>query len=343
MKKYKKAQDIKLGVIGYGGSFNMGKIHLEAAMAAGMTPAAVCDLDPARAKEAEKHFPGISTYTDPAKMLKEADVELVIIITPHNTHAKLALQCLKAGKHVICEKPLAITTKECDAMIAEAKKNKLMLSTYHNRHWDGCILEAMKAFKAGKIGDIVRLDIHMKGGFPGKTWRSSKSISGGIMYDWGVHLLEYGLQLLGKAEIQDVRGFMKPCSNPAKAPWKNDTIEEEGFALVSFNTGQCLTISISQIDHNHADGFMTIIGTKATYAMGFTDWKLISNKGEVTVTEAGRNPKNEWPKYYQNIADFLSKGKELVITPEWSRRPIHILDLAEQSSKKGKTLPAKYK
>ncbi|MCG2659899.1 MAG: Gfo/Idh/MocA family oxidoreductase, partial [Kiritimatiellae bacterium] len=118
MAKFKKAEDIKVGVIGYGGAFNMGCAHLNEMKKAGMTPVAVAELDAKRLEVAIHDFPGIQTYASVAKMLAKSDVNLLAIITPHNTHAALAIQCLNTGRHVVCEKPLAITTAECDAMIA---------------------------------------------------------------------------------------------------------------------------------------------------------------------------------------------------------------------------------
>ena len=110
MKRFAKASDMKVGVIGYGGAFNMGKAHLNEMKRAGMTPVAVAEIDPQRLEVAKTDFPGIKTFATASAMLKESDVNLVTIITPHNTHASLALQCLRAGRHVVCEKPLAITT-----------------------------------------------------------------------------------------------------------------------------------------------------------------------------------------------------------------------------------------
>jgi len=213
MKKCPKASDLKVGVVGYGGAFNMGRVHLREMQSAGMTPCAVVELDPQRLQVAEQDFPGIQKYTTVDELLAKSDVDLVTIITPHNSHAPLALKCLRAGRHVISEKPMAITTKECDAMIAAAKKKKLLLSAYHNRHWDGGIMRAVE-------------EIKMSGG--------------------------------------------------------------------------------------------------------------------VTRTEKGKNPKAEGHRYYENIAAHLTRGEKLVITPEWSRRPIHAIDLAVQSAKRGKALPAKY-
>jgi predicted dehydrogenase len=344
MSKFKKAKDIKVGVIGYGGAFNMGKAHLEQMQKAGMTPVAVAELNKDRLKVAETEFPGIETYSSVAAMLKNSDVNLITIITPHNTHAKLALQCLKAGKNVVCEKPLAITTSECDAMIDEAKKQKLVISTYHNRHWDGLILHALKVVKSGAIGDIVRIEGRAGGwGQPGNWWRSSKTISGGILYDWGVHILEYSLQLLGKAELTEVSGFAKSGFWASKTAWKEDTNEDEAYAVARFNTGQWLTLKVTCIDSTSKEGMLEVTGTKGSLILSGPKWTLVTHKKDnTTVTESGPCPPSEGDKYYQNVADHLVKGEKLIISGEWSRRPIHILDLACESAKKGKSIKAKY-
>jgi scyllo-inositol 2-dehydrogenase (NADP+) len=345
MRRFEKAKEIKVGVIGYGGAFNMGKNHLNEMKKAGMTPVAVSELDPARLEVAKEDFPGIETYTSVAEMLKKSDVNLITIITPHNTHAKLALQCLKAGKHVVCEKPLAITTEECTAMVNTAKAKKVVISTYHNRHWDGCILQAMKAVKSGVIGDVIRIEAHMGGyGQPGAWWRSSKTISGGILYDWGVHLLEYSLQIIN-SEIKEVMGLAKTGFWAKKCVWKNDTIEDEGFAVVRFASGAWLTLDMSSIDANPKGdrGWLEITGTKGSYVLDGDNWRTIVADGENTITTKGKNPPSEWWRFYQSIADHLVKGKPLVITGEWARRPIHIIDLACKSAKKGMSLKAEYK
>jgi len=343
MKKYKNASDIRVGVIGYGGAFNMGRGHLKEMEQAGMTPVAVCEVDAERLKVAETDFPGIQTYSSVAEMLRKSDVNLITIITPHNTHAKLALQCLKAGRHVVCEKPLAITTAECDAMIAAAKKSGVVLSTYHNRHWDGWILRAVEQIKEKKvIGDIYRVEARMGArALPGDWWRTSRTISGGILYDWGVHLLEYGLQLI-ESDITEVAGFSKTGYWAPKTKWKKDTNEDEAEAVVRFRNGAWLTLNITSLDSNAKPGFLEITGTEGSYVIDWSGYTIHKRDGQNYSLEQGAHYPNAWEKFYGNIADHLTKGAKLVITPEWSRRPIHILDLAAQSAKKGRTLAAKY-
>jgi predicted dehydrogenase len=343
MARFKKPVDIKVGCIGYGGAFNMGKAHLNEMAKAGMKPTAVAEIDASRLEVATKDFPGIQTYTSVAEMLKKSDVNLLAIITPHNTHAKLALQCLKAGRHVVCEKPLAISTAECDAMINEARKRKLVISTYHNRHWDGHILEAVKRIKTGALGDLVRVECRMGGwGKPGDWWRSSVSISGGILYDWGVHLLEYALQIIDD-DMVEVSGYSHRGFWSAQTKWGKDGIEDEASAIVRFKKGCMLNLRISSIESNGKPGVVEFVGTKGSYVMDFGGFDLITHaaSGETVVTK-GKNPQGEGWKLYQNVADHLVKGTPLVITGEWARRPIHIIDLANQSAKLGRALRAKY-
>ena len=146
---------INVAVIGYGPSYNMGRLHLQAIERAGMTAHAVVARSQSRRDAAAQDFPGIKTYADTDAMLAESDADLVIINTPHNSHAPLALQCIAAGRHVVCEKPFAITTDECDAIIAAARAKNVMVSAFHNRHWDGAILKALEVVRGGAIGDVV--------------------------------------------------------------------------------------------------------------------------------------------------------------------------------------------
>jgi scyllo-inositol 2-dehydrogenase (NADP+) len=343
MKTHKKPSDIKVGVIGYGGAFNMGRQHLKEMQAAGMTPVAVAEVDPSRLAVAETDFPGIETYSSVAAMLKGSPVDMVVIITPHNTHASLAIECLNAGRHVVCEKPLAITTAEVDAMIKAAKKSGVMLSTYHNRHWDGRIRQAVELVKKRKlIGDVFRIECHMGGYWkPGDWWRTSRSISGGVLYDWGVHLLEYSLQLID-APVGEVSGFAHEGFWAPQTKWKADANEDEGFLVVRFKGSQWLTLTITHLDSKPKEGWLEVTGTKGSLVFDGEHTTTYQHLKGRTVTTKLKNPADEGFRYYENVASFLTKKAPLVITAEWSRRPIHILDLAARSAKTGKAIPAKY-
>jgi len=343
MKSFSKAGEIQVGVVGYGGAFNMGRAHFNEMQAAGMTPRAVAEIDPERLAVAAKEFPGIETYRTVDEMLRKSSVNLVTLITPHNTHAPLAMKCLKAGRHVVAEKPMAVTTAECDAMIAAAKRAKVVLSTYHNRHWDGIILGALEQIRSGAIGDVVRIEMEMgRLAKPGDWWRSSKSISGGILYDWGVHLCEYILQI-ANSDIREVTGYTWSGVWAGQTRWKKDTIEDDGQIVIRFTSGAWATIQITALDARPNQPWFKVVGTKGTLTPDWWNTEITTLDGDKRVTTQFPTPPSQGHRFYQNIANHLVKGTQLVITPEWSRRPIHIIDLACRSAKAGKALPATYK
>lgn len=338
----KEGKPLKAGVIGYGGAFNMGYQHLQEMQQAGMVPTAACDINPERVAVAEKDYPGIETYTSVAQMLRKSDVDVIAIITPHNTHAKLALQCLRAGRHVVCEKPMAITTAECDRMIAAAEKSGAVLSTYHNRHWDGCILQALKTIRSGAIGEVYRIEAHMGGrGAPRDWWRSSRTISGGILYDWGVHLLEYSLQIMDD-ELVEVSGYAHTGYWGPQSKFREDANEDEAFGVVRFARGGWLTLCMTSLDMNPKPGQVEVTGTEGTYLFHGREYELTQPKKGKTVVTKGRNPESEGWRFYRNLADHITSGEALVITAEWARRPIHVLDLMCRSAERGRSLKTKY-
>lgn len=176
---------------------------------------------------------------------------------------------------------------------------------------------------------------------PGDPWRNSKSISGGILYDWGVHLLEYSLQLID-SEITEVTGFSKRGFWAPETRWKEDTNEDEAFAVVRFKSGVWLTLCMTRLDSNPKRGMVEVTGTKGTLWWDYDTHEILLKDGPTTTVTKGRNPKEQWEKYYANIAAHLSAGEPLVITAEWARRPIHILDLAGQSAEQGRAIQAQY-
>ncbi|MBB6430257.1 Gfo/Idh/MocA family protein [Algisphaera agarilytica] len=354
MKKFKSTKDIKVGVVGYGGAFNMGQQHLQQMKKAGMTPFAVCEIDPERLKVAEDDFPGIETYGSLDAMLKQSDVNLLVHITPHNLHYPLAAKCVKAGKHVVTEKPFVVTTSEADRLINLANKHNVMVSTYHNRHWDGWIMRAVREIVEKKtIGDVYKVEAHFGGyGMPRDWWRTSKSVSGGVLYDWGCHLLEYTLQVVD-SDIVEVSGYAKngywESQAPKNFPWIGDMNEDEATAVVRFANGCVANLCITQLDPVRRPP-LTFYGTKGTYIINHFGWqddpqqwilKKANRKHQIKET-SGKHPKSRGDLFYKNIAEYMTGQADLVITPEWARRPIHILDLAGKSAQAGKAMKAKH-
>jgi len=301
----------------------------------GLELVAVCDIDPARRKLAREEHPGVKTYASVGELLSKGDFDLAAVVTPHNTHAPIALRLLKAKKHVVLDKPMCLTVKEADAMIAAAKKSRVMLSVFHNRRWDGDFMTLMDLIGRGLIGEVFHVEAWGGGyGHPGTTWRADKQICGGALYDWGAHYVDWILHLIPKRMVS-ITGFFH------KRVWMDVTNEDHVEAIVRFEGGEVANLQQSQIARAGKPRWH-ILGTKGA---------IVDQGGSFRVyTEAGGLPaqldvpyqKSRWEAYYETVADHLLRGKPLAVTPESARRVIEVIEFAERSAKAGRTIPVQY-
>lgn len=308
----------------------MGRQHGRHMEAAEISFVAACDTDPLRAAAAAEENPGIRTYVDYKELLKDSDVDLVTVILPHNLHAEVSIACSEAGKHVIVEKPMCLSSAEADAMIAAAKGAGKMLSVYQNRRWDGDFNTIKKAIYEGLIGDLVSIELSLGGyGKPGDWWRSDKAIAGGILFDWGAHCIDWTLALVRS----DVAGVFGHLYNGA---WPSASIEDHGCAIIKFKNGALAEITVSQIASIHRP-MWRILGTRGgmTCHWGEPVTVKVDHEGHLAEFKLDRG-QDKWEGYYANIADHLYRGAELICKPEESRRVIAIIEAAERSAASGK-------
>ena len=334
-----QSQPVRGAVIGYGGAFNMGKGHLNWMKDAGMIPTAACDLDPARVEAASADFEGIRTYTRVEDLLADKEVDLVTIITPHNTHADLAVQVANAGKNVVCEKPMCITAEEATRMIEAAKKNDVVLSIFHNRRHDGDFLTIKELIDNGTIGGVFQIQAgggHY--GAPGTWWRSNKKISGGLMYDWGAHFIDWILNLKTGHKVTQVTGFLQHLV------WTEATNEDHGQIVIRFDDGCAAELTQSSISSVPMPRWR-ILGTKGGILDDGTTpdaVKLFARLGDIPVTATVKHKKTEWNTYYKDLAAHLASDAPLNVTGESARRVIAIIEAAEKSAKSGKSESVPY-
>jgi predicted dehydrogenase/type 1 glutamine amidotransferase len=325
---------IKVAAIGYGGAFNMGKVHLESCKRARMNPVAVCDLDPKRTATAKEELgQHIQAFNSVEELLSKSDAEMCIVITPHNTHARLCVQCLESGRHVVTEKPFTITVDEATRVIEAANRAKKMATVFHNRRWDGDFLTMRRLIEKGTIGDVFHIECFF-GGYSEPTptwWRSYKDIAGGAMHDWGAHFVDWLLQLMPH-KIESVAGDFN------KRMWHRVSIEDHTVAHVRFEGGRTATLEQSSIAAIGKSRFR-ILGTLGGIEQRGWDAKdgidVVRIDDGQKITSNVPCAKSDWDGFYRNVADHLLLGEELAVTAESARRVIAVIDLAEQSSKQG--------
>ncbi len=185
----------KIAVVGYG--FISGKGHIPAfARRSDIEIVAIADICPARLEQAKAALPGARVYADYKTLLEnEPSVEIVDIATPPYVHAEIAIAALAKGKHVLCEKPLAVSTDEAKRMLEAARKAERVLFPCHNYKHAPVVKVIEDSIRSGKIGEVTSVTLqtfrntHAKGVKEWNTdWRREHKLSGGgIAMDHGSH------------------------------------------------------------------------------------------------------------------------------------------------------------
>ncbi len=140
---------------------------------------------------------GIHAYSSLDEAISDPKCDIVVVATPNDVHRDIVVKSLLAGRHVICEKPVAMSVDALDEMLDAAKKSGKLFTVHQNRRWDVDFLAMKSIIEEGDIGEVIRIEsrIHGSRGIP-SDWRCHKQYGGGMMLDWGVHLIDQMLQLI---------------------------------------------------------------------------------------------------------------------------------------------------
>ena len=227
-----------IGLIGYGA---IARAHAAAIAATpGLSLAGVCDLSEERRKLAASEW-SVRTHARAEEMLEDADVGLVVVGTPPSVHFDSVMAALRAGKHVVCEKPFAIRVEEVDRMIDAAAAGNRVLTVYQSRRWDPDYLALRDVVRSGRIGEAFYMESFI-GGYdhPCDFWHSDEAISGGMIYDWGSHYFDWILQLMPDR----VRSI---SANAHKLVWHDATNSDQVRVDLTFAGGAQATFLQSDI------------------------------------------------------------------------------------------------
>lgn len=191
-----------LAVIGYGGMG--GGFHCKKALASDVVELlGVYDTDPEKLKRAEGD--GIHAYKSLDELLSDERVEIVTVAIPNDFHKDTVIRCLNAGKNVICEKPVALCLADLNEMIAASEKAGKLFTVHQNRRWDTDMLRIKALYEKGELGriSVIESRVHGSRGIP-SDWRKTKEHGGGMVYDWGVHLIDQALCVIPDSPVVSV-------------------------------------------------------------------------------------------------------------------------------------------
>lgn len=345
-------RQVRVAMLGYGA---IGLEHGTAIRAVeGLEYALVCDRNEERLEQARAAFPGVQTCRGAAQVAEDPEIDLVIISTPPNTHASLAMQMLRAGKHVVVEKPFCLTTAEADAMIELARDRQRLLTVYQCRRWDADYLAIQRIIKQGTVGPIFHMETFIGGyAHPCNYWHSHEPISGGVFYDWGSHYLDWILQLIPD-RVVSVRGIEH------KRVWHDVSNADQSSVRLQFAQGQEAEFLHSDIAAALKPKWY-ILGERGAIVGHWRQETVKTRRWSGDLIEERLAPSEALPDlrvftrstdgalheqqvilpaapaypFHTNLANHLFCGEALAVPPEEARRNIAVMEAAKRSAQTG--------
>ena len=311
-----------VAIIGYG---NIGRSHSEAVDAMPETRL-VCAADISEsARDAFESAHNIPCYEEASDALTRDDVDVAIICLPHDLHASFTIQALESGKHVLCEKPMALSLEECDAMNDAAARSARMLMIGMTWHFNPSMIALRDVISSGQIGrPIFGEDILAKNwGFSGRSeWFKARSRGGGMWLANGIHQIDRLSWLMGD-RIQTVDASTGTFQHVQDA-------DDMTMASVRFSEGAFASIACFGFAQGGDRQTVTVWGTDG--AVRFHDGVAqIGRDGAWESIDAGT-----WNPLQRELEDFVKSVNDDARSPvdgEWGRYTVAVALGAELSSR----------
>jgi predicted dehydrogenase len=357
-KKVKSTnQPIRIAGIGTGNIFK--SVHIKPLVEnADVQVVALCDVVETKAKALAKEYSVAKTCKNYKDILKLKEVEAVDICTPNKFHSEIAVAALEAGKHVMCEKPDAVSPAEAKRMADAAKASGKTLMVMRNNRMrpDSQFLKSYIA--AGHMGDIYagRVGWIRRRGIPGKGgWFTTKELSGGgPLIDLGVHMIDLAIWLMGNPRPVAVSGttYCKFANAKAKGDSVNSTfgeakadgtfdVEDLAMGFVRFDNGAALQIEFSWASNIEQEvNFVELRGEKSGACLDSSKPLKLFTEIEGTLCDIlPRVPTNVWAThglYLNHFVDVLKGRAQPMFVPQDGVHMIQILGAIYESAKTGK-------
>ena len=318
---------LRIGLIGCGKIATCSHAPVLSDVSKKVIVSSLFDLSRSTAEALRKQHAPNARICDSVKKLLESEIDAVVISTPNHTHCDLTIQSLRAGKHVLVEKPMASSLSEAGRMIAAAKRRGLVLQVNQTLRFTPAYVAVKDAVAKGKIGDPLHIrcirassSTPNKGWSPGADWFVSKESRGGVIMDIGVHMADLLRWYFG--DIAKLRSINQTKSGDYNVPDNTTTLFE-------FENGSTGVLELSWTTPSGA-GYLEVYGTKGTIRMGFgSDLPEISNDGKKYKPLKPRKTRNS----HKCFIDAILKGVPTPVPGEVGRGALACCVAMEQSGR----------
>lgn len=345
-------EKINVAVVGYGGMGRYHANHIEEFEKFNLVgiydiKQSACDV------AAEK---GVYVYPSFEAVLEDERVELIVCATYNDCHKDIAIRAMKAGKAVISEKPVTMCSEDLEEMIKASEETGKLFTVHQNRRWDNDYRMVKRVLETNELGNVFSIDSRVYGsrGIPG-DWRREKQHGGGMLLDWGVHLLDQILMLNEGKKLLTVYATMTNVTN--------DEVDDGFRAILKFENGPECLVEVFTNNFIEAPRWY-VCGENGTAIIRdwdmngeivkIKDWEImdavpIQAGAGITKTMAPRTDETikkfpfekiyvEWADYYNNIYDVLRNGAQQLITHDQQRRLMKLMEAIIESAEKNEVI-----
>ena len=361
MKKGK----IQMGFIGCGGIAETKYFPTLSSLLSLGEMLAFCDTDFSKAELAKSKYGCFEAqaFSDYEEMLKLEELDLIYVLTPNVFHAEMTIAALNSGKHVVCEKPMAVSSLEGQAMIKAAKdNNRQLMISYQSRFREDSIL--IKSFAdSGDFGDIYFAKAHARRRKEVPTWgvfTNAQLQGGGPLIDIGSHALDLTLWLMGNFEPASVTGTVyrkmkDEIDGNRFGAWDPQSfqVEDSAFAFITMKNGATVILETSWALNTTdvREAMSSICGTKGGAEMfkkpdGKSDIIINTAKYghllDVSVPSLGRNapfglnPESAISRECRLTLEALHRGEPFPVSSDEALQVTRILEAIYQSAEQGR-------
>lgn len=292
---------------------------------------AVCDIVNERLTETEEQY-GCRTYSDYRELLRDPEIEIISICTPSGLHAKIAIAAMNAGKHVLVEKPMAMSLYEADAMIAAAEKNRVKLGVVHQNRFNKAIVKLRRTLEEGQFGKLTHGALTVrwhrdKNYYDQAPWRGTWAQDGGCLMNQSIHNIDLLQWMMGPAEAV----FAYTATNARAIEG-----EDAAVAVLKFKNGAFATIEASTtIYPRNLEETLHIFGTTGTAGIGgvavnkIEAWRFESVDEATVLVDQDKEPPNVYGFGHSGIIkdfiDAVACGRQPAVPGAEGRKALEII------------------
>lgn len=345
------SEKIKFGLIGCG---RISVNHIAAALnnSSSYSINALCDIVPEKMDAILAQIPEglrsrISCYSNYQEMLSNEDIELVSICTESGKHAAIGLDVIKSKKHVVIEKPMALSIDDADELIRSSRENNVILYPCHQNRFNKSIQKVREALDQGRLGSLMHGTAHIrwnrgKNYYDQASWRGTWEQDGGALMNQCLHNIDLLRWMMGN-EIDEVFAYTANKMHPFIEA------EDLGIALIRFKNGSHGIIEgTTNIFPENLEETLYLFGQKGTIKVGgksvnlIEEWRFGDNVDgtDQVKKEFGEDPPNVYgfghTSLYEDLASVIRNESKPYISGEDGKRAIELILAIYKSAKEGK-------